>query len=105
MPDQRSHVQSDPQFLQLREGGSNVAIRSPAVPGDDRGDTVHQVVVAPIPLYRAFYVGVNVDETGRHHSIGRIDRAIRRLPTEVADGGDPAAANAHIPPVPRISGA
>ncbi len=78
MPNERSEVQSQATLPQLVEPRPDLGDGAAAIPGDNRGHAIQEVIVAARNLlYRAFDMGVNVNESrGNHAAIG-VDHAER----------------------------
>ena len=95
------------QIVDVLVGGGRE--REPAVAAEHGGDAVHRRRARRrVPQQLRVVVRVEVDEAGRDHEVGRVDRARRAL-VDVADLDDPAVADARrrprrdAPPVPSTT--
>ncbi len=76
-----------------------------AFSGHHRGDALLQLAATGrgVEQQRNAAAGHHVDETRRDYQLVQCDRSPGRAAVQVADGGDPSVADAHIGAVPGIA--
>ena len=102
---ERSQIDADPLFFQRREPCAQVRFRPAAVPADNAGHAVQQIVICPRQFFQIFHMRVDVNESGGHNAVRRVYGSIGRGRSQVADCGNFAALDADVRQIPRVSGA
>ena len=106
VPDQRTHIDPQPQLLDLLEPRRQVQLRPAAVPRDHRGHAIVQEVVgARIALDVAFHMHMDVDKSRRHDALPCVNRAGGGGVMQVAHRGDASILDGDIGAEPRIAAA